>query len=124
MDLMPKRVADVVVLRLAGRINHTSSDDFKGALAPFLADCAAGRDQIVLDLSALEYISSAGLRVLMLARKQTKAQGGVLVVSGLTAVVKEIFEISKFTLVFDVFPDIRAALAHLSPSALAAFDAR
>jgi anti-anti-sigma factor len=123
VDLTPKRFADAVVLCPAGRIDHTSSDDFRAALAPFLERCAAGGDHVVLDLAALEYISSAGLRVLMLARKQAKAQGGTLVVAGLASVVKEIFEISKFTLVFDVFPDVRAALARVSPSALAAFEA-
>src|SRR5512139_1559386 len=100
MDLAPRRFADTVVLRPAGRINHVSSDDFRTALQPFMERCAAGGDQLVLDLSGLEYISSAGLRVLMLARKQAKAQGGALVVAGLTSVVKEIFEISKFTVVF------------------------
>jgi anti-anti-sigma factor len=123
MDLAPRRYADTVVLRPEGRINHVSSDAFKSALEPHLANCAAGRDQIVLDLSSLEYISSAGLRVLMLARKQVKAQGGTLVVAGLAAVVKEIFEISKFTVVFDVFPGVREALARVSPAALAAFEA-
>src|SRR5262245_41351577 len=123
MDLAPRRYADAVVLRLQGRINHVSSDAFKSVLEPHLASCAAGRDQIVLDLSALEYISSAGLRVLMLARKQVKAQGGTLVVAGLAAVVKEIFEISKFTAVFDVFPGVREALARISPAALTAFEA-
>jgi anti-anti-sigma factor len=123
MDLAPRRFADAVVLRPAGRINHVSSDEFKSALEPFLASCAAGQDQIVLDLSALEYISSAGLRVLMLAKKQAKAQGGTLVVAGLASVVKEIFEISKFTVVFEVFPGVREALARISPTALAALEA-
>jgi anti-anti-sigma factor len=77
----------------------------------------------VLDLSKVDYISSAGLRVLMLARKQAKAQGGTLVVAGLTPVVKEIFEISRFTVVFEVFASVRDALARISPSAAAAFDA-
>ena len=75
MDLAPRRFADTVVLRPAGRINHVSSDELKSSLEPFLTSCATGRDQIVLDLSALEYISSAGLRVLMLARKQAKVAG-------------------------------------------------
>ena len=123
MDLAPRRFADAVVLRLEGRINHVSSEEFKSALEPFLVSCVAGGDQIVLDLSSLEYISSAGLRVLMLARKQVKAQSGTLVVAGLAAVVKEIFEISKFTVVFDVFPGVREALARISPTALAAFEA-
>jgi anti-anti-sigma factor len=123
MDLAPRRFADTMVLRPAGRINHMGSDELKAALEPFLARCAAGQDQIVLDLSALEYISSAGLRVLMLARKQAKAQGGTLVVTGLAALVKEIFEISKFTMVVEVFPGVREALARISPAALAALEA-
>jgi hypothetical protein len=73
MHLAPRRLADTVVLRPAGGINHVSSDGhvrsdgLTSALAPFLASCAAGRDQIVLDLSGLACISSAGLRVLMLS---------------------------------------------------------
>ena len=75
MDLAPRRFADTVVLRPAGRIDHAGSDELKSALEPFLARCAAGQDQIVLDLSALEYISSAGLRVLMLAAQAGQGAG-------------------------------------------------
>ena len=123
MDLSHRRYADAVVLAPVGRIDHASAESFKTALAPHIARCAAGQDQIVLDLSGVDYISSAGLRVLMLARKQAKAQGGTLAVAGLTPVVKEIFEISRFTVVFDLFPSVRAALERISPPALAAFDA-
>ena len=59
----------------------------------------------------------------MLARKLAKAQGGTLVVAGLASVVKEIFEISKFTMVFEVFPGVREALTRISPAALAALEA-
>jgi anti-anti-sigma factor len=123
MDLSHRRYADAVVLAPVGRIDHASAEGFKTALAPHIARCAAGQDQVVLDLSGVDYISSAGLRVLMLARKQAKAQGGTLAVAGLTPVVKEIFEISRFTVVFDLFPSVRAALERISPPALAAFDA-
>jgi anti-anti-sigma regulatory factor len=58
----------------------------------------------------------------MLARKQAKAQAGTLVVARLQPVVREIFEISRFTLVFDIFGSVREALARISPSGLAAFD--
>ena len=122
MDLAPRRLADTVVLRPAGRINHVSSDSFKNALDPFLAQCTEGGDRIVLDLSTLEYISSAGMRVLVLARKQARAQGGTLVVADLAPLVKEIFEISRFTVVFEVFPSVRDALASISPAALAALE--
>ena len=123
MELGSKRFADAVVLYPVGRIDHATADGFKAALAPYLARCLAGGDRVVLDLSGVEYISSVGLRVLMLASKQVKAQGGSLAVCGLGPVVREIFEISRFTLVLDVFSALREALARLSPPALAAFDA-
>jgi anti-sigma B factor antagonist len=123
MDLPLRRFADTVVLAPAARIDHGSAESFKDALRPHLGRCATAQDQLVLDLSGVDYISSAGLRVLMLARKQAKAQGGTLVVAGLTPVVKEIFEISRFSVVFEIFPSVREALARISPAALTAFEA-
>jgi anti-anti-sigma factor len=123
MDLATRRLADAVVLSPAGRLDHASADLFRAALQPFVDRCAADGDRIVIDLAAVEHVSSAGLRVLMLARKQVKAQSGTLVVAALQPVVREIFEISRFTLVFDVFGSVRDALAAISPAALAAFEA-
>jgi anti-sigma B factor antagonist/stage II sporulation protein AA (anti-sigma F factor antagonist) len=122
MELSPRRYADTVVLSPAGRIDHATSEEFKEALAGALARCAAGQDRLVLEFSALEYISSAGLRVIMLAGKQAKAQGGTLVLAALRPVVAEIIEISRFHLIFPVCPSVRDALAQISPPALAAFD--
>jgi anti-anti-sigma factor len=122
MDLPVTRFADAVVLAPAGRIDHGNAEDFKSALRPHLERCAVGQDQVILDLSRVDYISSAGLRVLMLARKQTKAQGGTLVVAGLGTVVREIFEISRFTVVFSIFTTVRDALESISPAGLIAFD--
>ena len=122
MELAAKRFADTVALFPSGRIDHATADSFKAALAPYLAAIAAGRDRAVIDLAGVEYISSVGLRVLMLASKQVKAQGGALAVADLQPVVREIFEISRFNLVLEVFPTLREALAKLSPAALAAFE--
>jgi anti-sigma B factor antagonist len=58
--------------------------------------------------------------VLMLAAREAKTQNGILVVCGLQPVVKEIFEISRFNVVFQVFADQRRALAALSDRAAAA----
>jgi anti-anti-sigma factor len=123
MELISKRFADTVVVCPQGRIDHASAEGFKAALAPSLSACGAGRDRLVIDMAGVEYISSVGLRVLMLASKQTKAQGAPLAVCGLQPVVREIFEISRFNLVMQVFPSLREALAALSTEALAAFEA-
>src|SRR4029453_2430068 len=97
---------------------HATAEGFKAALVPYLARWTAGGVRAGLPLSAGGYIRSVGLRVLMLASKQVKAQGGSLAVCGLGPVVREIFEISRFTLVLDGFSALREALARLSEPAL------
>lgn len=121
MELSPRRFADTVVLAPAGRIDHTASEEFRSVLWPHLDGCAGDGDRVVLDLSGVPYISSAGLRVLLLARKHVKARGGRLVVAALEPVVREIFEISRFTLVVDCYPTVPDALAAISPAALLAW---
>ena len=111
MDLFPKRHGDTVVVSPTGRIDQANAEVFKSALAPHLERCAKGQDRLVLDLSGLDYISSAGLRILMLAAKQSKAQGGKLLLACLQPLVQEIFEISRFTLVFEIAPTLPDALA-------------
>jgi anti-sigma B factor antagonist/stage II sporulation protein AA (anti-sigma F factor antagonist) len=122
MDLVPRRFGNTIVLSPAGRLDHATADGFKDALLAQMGTCMAGQDLLVLDLSGVPYIASVGLRALMIASKQAKAQGGTLVVAALQPVVKEIFEISRFTLVLNSFPSVRDALAAISPSALQAFD--
>jgi anti-sigma B factor antagonist/stage II sporulation protein AA (anti-sigma F factor antagonist) len=110
MELLSARHGDTLVLSPRGRIDHASAEAFKAALAPHLAESAAGRP-IVLDLGAVDYIASIGLRVLMLASRQARAQGGTIVVAALQPLVREIFEISKFTLLFRCFASVAEALA-------------
>ena len=123
MDLSPRRFADTVVLTPRGRIDHATAGALEAALAPYLERCGEGEDRLVLDLSHVEYIASVGLRVLMVAAKQGRARGGTVAVAALQPVVREIFEISKFTLVLPTFGSVREALSELSTPAQAAFDA-
>jgi anti-sigma B factor antagonist/stage II sporulation protein AA (anti-sigma F factor antagonist) len=120
MDLAPRRLARTWLLSPAGRIDHATAEPFREALLARLA--AAGSDPVVLDLGGVEYMASAGLRALMLAAKQAKAQGAPLVVAALQPVVREVFEITRFTLLFTTYASVREALAALSPDAAAAFD--
>lgn len=123
MEFKSERFSDVVVAAPGGRIDHASAEDFKQKLAPVLESCIEGGDRVVLDFSDVEYISSVGLRVLMLAAKQVKAQNGTVVIAAMQPVVKEIFDISRFNFVFAAFPAVRQAVADLSTPALAQYDA-
>lgn len=124
MILTPVRYADVVVLTLQGRLDQSTAEDVRMALAPHLERCAEGQDHLVLDMAGVDYVSSAGLRVLMLASKQAKAQKGYLVLVSVQPLVQEILEISKFTLILRTLPAVRDALAETSPAGLAAFEPR
>ena len=123
MEVRHARFADVIVVSVTGRVDHGTSEDLKKALAPHLERCGKGQDQVVLDFERVDYISSAGLRVLMLAAKQAKAQNGSLTLAAVQPLVREILEISKFTLVLRTEPTVRAAMG-TSAAALAAFDGR
>jgi anti-sigma B factor antagonist len=121
MKLGQRRYADTLVLSLAGRLDHDSCETFGAELQSFLDGARPGRP-IVLDLSALEYVSSAGLRLLMLAGKQASAQGAKIMIAAMRPLVAEIFHISRFTMLFEIHPGVREALSSASPQAAAAFD--
>jgi len=119
-----ERYEDVVVVSAAGRIDYQNAEEFKGLLMPHVQRCGAGADQVLLDFSKLDYISSAGLRVLMIAAKDVRVRQGRLLAVSLQPVIKEIFEISRFTMIFEIFGSVREALAKISTAALAVYDAK
>ena len=123
MRLNQRRYADTLVLSPAGRLDHDGCDAFRAELQPFLDGARDGRC-IVLDLSALEYVSSAGLRCFLLAAKQAAAQGGKVIIAAMRPLVAEIFQISRFNMLFEIHPTVREALAAASAQAAAAFDGR
>ncbi len=123
MDIRNKTYGNVLVLSPEGRIDHANSEEFRQSLEPLIKRCSTNGERLVLDLASVDYVSSAGLRCFMLAEKQAKAQGGTIVVAAMQPVVSEIFEISRFTLVFETFATVRMALDKVSPAALKAFDA-
>ena len=120
MNITDRRTGDAVVLEVTGHVDNDSAEAFRLLLVPFLHHCAADENRIVLDFSGMDYISSVGLRVPVLAAKQVETQGGTVVVTGLHSVVKEIFEISRFNLLFQCLDSARDALAAAAPPTLAA----
>ena len=122
MDLSARRYADVVVADAAGRIDFTNADAFKAALWLALEKNQGERGPVVIDFSRVDYISSVGLRVLMLAAKEMNGGQRKIAIAAPSPVVREIIEISRFHLILAVFASVREALERLSPAALAAHD--
>jgi len=107
VEIGEQRQDNVTVLSPIGRIDNETSPAFQSKLL----SCVGSADALLIDLSAVEYISSAGLRALMMASKQARTSNGRVAVAGLKPVVKEIFEISRFSLVVQVFDSAADAIA-------------
>jgi anti-anti-sigma factor len=122
MNVSSRRFGNAVVLRVEGRLDQDTCGAFTTDLMSQVDNASREGGAIVLDLSAMEYVSSAGLRCFMLASRQAKAHNGRIFVAALQAMVAEIFEISHFNLVFQVFPTVREALGAVSAEAAAAFE--
>jgi stage II sporulation protein AA (anti-sigma F factor antagonist) len=99
MQISEERTAGVVVVVVAGRIDSTTS----GALDAHLAGLAgAGEHRVVVDLSSVDYISSAGLRVMLSLAKRTKLNHGALALCGLGESVRQVFSLAGFLPLFSV----------------------
>lgn len=85
-----------LTLALAGRLDTNTSQDLEATLE------LDGVTEIVFDFAAVEYISSAGLRVLMTAQKAMLACGGKMVVANPNAMVKDVFDMTGMSEVFTV----------------------
>ena len=81
-----------LTVSLEGRLDTTTAPQFEGELTSSLD----GKTEVVLDLAKLEYISSAGLRVLLSAQKTMNKQGS-MVLKNVSDEVKEIFEVTGFS---------------------------
>src|SRR5262249_31577497 len=105
VDIGERRQANILVLAPVGRIDNLTSAEFQAGLR---AAVTANSVDVVIDFSAVEYISSAGLRALMMASRQ-KPKERRLAVARLNAVVHEIFTISRFSHLIPIFATVEEA---------------
>ncbi len=97
-------------VEVCGRLDGTNAQQLEQALLAAIGD---GGQIVVLDFSRLHYISSAGLRVILIAAKKTKQGGGRFAICGLGEVIRKVFEMSGFLAmlqVYESFDDARTAL--------------
>jgi|GEM_PF-244493 len=121
LQIASRQYADALVAAPAGRVDHLSAPGFESELTRLVAQARDGGSALVLDFSDVEYISSGGLRVLMIAATQMRARQGKLVVAALQTVAAEIFAVSRFDRVLTVATTLEDALEHCSTAALAAY---
>ncbi len=104
---------DVVVFAPQGRLDHRRAVEFEARLQPYVDACADQSGALILDLADVTYISSIGLRVLMLTAKAARSRNGTIVLCSPSPIVSEIFQISAFHKVFRIYDSVEAALVGL-----------
>jgi anti-anti-sigma factor len=113
MEIVIRAVSehDVTVIEITGSVDSLTSERLIGALSDQLSQ---DRVRLVADLSGVEYTSSAGLRALLITLKDARRRGGDFRLASVRPPVMRVLELSGFTSILNLFPDVEAAVASFS----------
>ena len=110
MDIQTERQNGALIAKAEGRIDGVNARDFEEAMKTVIT---ADDSTVVMDLGGLSYISSAGLRVILLIAKTLRKRNAEFVLCSLSAPIREVFEISGFDKIIPVHDSREKALASL-----------
>jgi anti-anti-sigma factor len=110
MNIREHRVGNTLVIVPQGHLDSRSAKDFEEKV---LKSVDSGENSILLNFSMVDYISSAGLRVVLTSAKHQKEKNGKLAICSLVGSVKDIFRVSGFDTIVDIYPDQESALIKL-----------
>jgi anti-sigma B factor antagonist len=111
MEIRTQQLGDVLIADIAGRLDSRTA----GPAATELNKLAqGGHGKLVLNVRELEYVSSAGLRAMLVAAKLAQARGGTLAICGANAAVAEVMEISGLARLLHLHATEEEALASVA----------
>jgi stage II sporulation protein AA (anti-sigma F factor antagonist) len=113
MQIGEEKQGGALLIAPVGRVDSVSSGELERVV---LSRIDAGERRLVLDLAGVEYISSAGLRVLLIAAKRLKEPPAALVLCGIGPGVRTVLELAGFLPLFAVEPGREQALARVAGS--------
>ncbi len=111
LQMTEARDGDVLVFALGGRLDSNTAKSLEDTLKQRLDE---GNQAILLDMQGLDYISSAGLRVVLLAAKRLRSSDGRFALSSLNKDIRQVFEISGLLRILSVHDGREAALKSLT----------
>ncbi len=114
MEIKQRVEGDITVFLPNGRIDTLAATELDQALQ---SEMSAGKHNIVVDMSGVEYISSAGLRALAAVQVRSRAEGGDMKLAGLNQRVTRVFNIIGFDLLMSIHDTPEAAIADFSSGA-------
>lgn len=101
------------IFQVKGRLDATSTPELEKKV---LLSLEKGVRHLVMDFSELEYINSAGLRILVMVYQRLNPRGGRVIICGVRDYIAEIFDISGYNRIFSMQSDMRVALRELDPT--------
>lgn len=110
MDIKIRESGNIRIVDLAGRLDTGTSSEAEASISQLLQ---AGHNKIVINLGAIDYVSSSGLRVLLVTAKKLSAMSGKMKICKPNPVVREILDISGFSTILDVRASEEEALSEL-----------
>ena len=108
IEISEEKAGAVRVLALVGRLDTETAPDFELKAHDLFTE---GDRHFVVDLSGIDYVSSAGLRVLLALAKQVDGGKGSLQLCGLPAHVKQVFDLAGFSKLLNIQPNLKSVLA-------------
>lgn len=108
MTLQETTSGEVFIIRIDGRLDTTNYGQLEKVI---LDHIEKGNTKILVDCAGMDYVSSSGLRIFLMALKKIMGLNGKFVLCGLQESIREIFDISGFTSIFRIFPTQEEALA-------------
>ena len=108
MEITTNTIAGVTFVYLAGEIKSTTSGDVMDSLVDLVK---GGNDKLLLNIKDVDFISSAGLRSILVAAKLLKNSNGQMMICSANESVRKVLETSGFTSLVSLHPDENEALA-------------
>ncbi|MEA4868608.1 putative anti-sigma factor antagonist BtrV [bioreactor metagenome] len=99
MNISSQSSQGKVTIGIEGRIDTTNYNDFENSVNKILEENPA---EVILDCNSLSYISSSGLRIFLTIHKRMMGTGGKLTLKSMQPAIKEIFDISGFSSIFNI----------------------
>ena len=107
MDVIFETSNEATVAVITGRIDSATSKDLETKLIPIIN---SGTRKLVVDFAKVDFISSAGLRIMLIVAKKLKQGNGKMALCCLKDTIKEVFDISGFSSIIPIFPTREEAL--------------
>ncbi len=108
MNISRQKESNLTVVNISGRLDTTTYSTLSKELETLVS---SGESNILVDCTNMDYISSSGLRVFLVYLKKVKSINGSFTLCGLQTMIKEIFSISGFTSLFNIYETREEALS-------------